>query len=165
MKEKELFPAIRLNDIETVKSLLLGGANVNHKEEYGVTLLHWASTHGHFDMCQLLLDNGADVNATDIFGNTPLYWAVSTFSSTPDEKINVVRLLLDNGADANKGIASLTQKRPLHEAAHYNNIELCKLLIEHGADVNVKSIWGDTPLSLALNIDVINLLKEHGTKK
>mmetsp|Transcript_24781 Transcript_24781/g.25412 ORF Transcript_24781/g.25412 Transcript_24781/m.25412 type:complete len:163 (+) Transcript_24781:44-532(+) len=39
----------------------------------------------------------------------------------------------------------------LHRAAELGNVEICKILIEAGADINIRSVWGwHTPLHLAL---------------
>lgn len=47
----------------------------------------------------------------------------------------------------------------------FNDVEGAKLMIERGDDVNVKDIWGMTPLHLASiynSVDVAKLLREHG---
>ena len=57
-------------------------------------------------------------------------------------------------------------KYPLHEAAFEGNKEIVKLLIAHGADVNVQDNHGETPLQEAAFIrrDIVELLKKHGAK-
>lgn len=39
---------------------------------------------------------------------------------------------------------------PLHEAAREGHLEIVKLLIEHGADINTRDTDGKTPRDLAL---------------
>jgi hypothetical protein len=54
---------------------------------------------------------------------------------------------------------------PLLYAAKWNNFEMVKLLVEYGANVNIRSVDGNTALSIAYanNNDVIyNYLMEHG---
>ena len=58
-----------------VKWLLDRQANVNAREQTGVTPLYVAAQHGHIDIVKLLLDNEADVNAQRNTGSTPLYIA------------------------------------------------------------------------------------------
>ena len=56
---------------------------------------------------------------------------------------------------------------PLHWAAYKGCLDACRLLIEHGADVNALDTFGDTPLSDAISedhTDVIELLEKHGGK-
>lgn len=39
----------------------------------------------------------------------------------------------------------------LHRAAELGNIEICRILLDAGADINIRSVWGwHTPLHLAL---------------
>jgi ankyrin repeat protein len=57
---------------------------------------------------------------------------------------------------------------PLLFAAESGNLELAKLLVERGADVNAKSDDGLTVLSYAYNSnnkELVKFLKEHGAKK
>ncbi len=54
---------------------------------------------------------------------------------------------------------------PLHEAAAMGHLEVARLLLERGADVNAKNKHGFTPLHFAAGIghtDVAKLLLEHG---
>ncbi len=61
---------------EALKLLVAAGGKVNIQQgEFYATPLLWASTTGHFDTIEFLLNNGADVEAKDNHGNTPLTWA------------------------------------------------------------------------------------------
>ena len=61
-------PAISIHDaamtgnIEAVKRDLAAGVDVNAKDKYGWTPLHWAAREGHKKIVELLIDKGADVN-------------------------------------------------------------------------------------------------------
>jgi ankyrin repeat protein len=57
--------------------LLANKAEVNAKEEDGITPLHFAAEEGLKDVVELLLSSNADVNAKDNDSNTPLRLAVS----------------------------------------------------------------------------------------
>lgn len=56
----------------------------------------------------------------------------------------------------------------LHVAAERNSLELVKLLVEHGADVNVRNRLGEAPLLLAIRsfplepFETVKYLVEHG---
>lgn len=58
---------------------------------------------------------------------------------------------------------------PLVESIRYNHIEICKLLLEKGADPQIVEIWGkETPLSVAQstkNQAAIALLQQYIQQK
>jgi ankyrin repeat protein len=53
-------------------------------------------------------------------------------------------------------------KTPLHMAISNNDVEIVKLLIEKGADVNVEDNDGRTPLHYARNVEIAKYLIEKG---
>jgi len=71
--------------------------------------------------------------------------ACSNISSNAD-RLAIVTNLLKRGACVNSKIANSTGLAPLHYAAQEGNIEMAKLLISHGADVNVLDNYNGTPL-------------------
>ena len=72
----ELIEAIEKGNIEAVKQHLAADADVNAKDEEGLTPLHLAASWGHKEVAELLIANGADVNAKDNQGRTPLDVAI-----------------------------------------------------------------------------------------
>ena len=91
----KLREAIREGDIEAVQQHLVAGADVNAKDEEGLTPLHLAASWGHKEVAELLIDNGADVNVKSGFGQPPLRWAAG------NEGSQVAELLIAKGADVN----------------------------------------------------------------
>ena len=70
----------------------------------------------------------------------------------------VARLLIEHGSNPNtRGMVGLT---PLHRASKGGRIEVLRLLIKHGASVEVKYGRGKTSLDVASG-EVIRLLSEH----
>ena len=59
-------------NINAVKQHLAAGMDVNGKDYYGETALHYAADKGHKEIVELLIANGADVNAKLMYGTTPL---------------------------------------------------------------------------------------------
>jgi len=127
--------------IETVRLLISGGADVNAKDDFGGTPLHdamyWAST----DIVKLLLESGANPNVQDDSGLILLHDAVSRGYA------DIVELLLLYGGDVNA--TGRNGQTPLHEAAWENQKEIAELLIEKGANVNARDRNGDTPAHVA----------------
>jgi hypothetical protein len=129
---------------------------------FGNTPLHSAVFNGDLEMVQVLLEFGADANSKNEIGETPLGYA-SRHNYLKDPR--VVRLMIAHDADPNApGLLGCT---PLHFAADHGRIEIVRLLIELGANVEVKDDKGRTLLDVAReeqHEEIIKLLPEHGAK-
>jgi ankyrin repeat protein len=115
-------------NLEDTLKLIEYGADINAKNMFGKTPLHWASRGHHFgdgSVLRLLLKHGGDVNAPDTRGFTPLHEA--SHWGAPE----VVPILLKHGADAEAEDSD--GKTALQVAAERGHDEVVKLLREHGA--------------------------------
>lgn len=63
--------------MESLRNLILGGADVNAKTDAGQTALMFAAYGGHAEVTGQLLEAGADVNAKSNDGQTALVLAVN----------------------------------------------------------------------------------------
>ena len=88
--ESPLMQASLQGLLDVCKQLILKGADVNKP---GWAPLHYAATHGHLDVMNLLLENHAYIDAASPNGTTPLMMAAHY--GTP----LAVKLLLEAGAD------------------------------------------------------------------
>ena len=61
---------------------------------------------------------------------------------------DVIERLLHEGADVNRQ-TGLYAETPLHLAARYNYTEAVRLLLDIGADINLKNHYNETPLDEA----------------
>ena len=136
--------AAQRGDMQAVRELLRGGADVNVPQGDGMTALHWAAERGDAELAGLLVFAGADVRAgTRIGAYTPLHMAAE--AASPE----VVRVLLEAGSDPHATTTN-TGSTPLHLAAGSGDPEVVRLLVEHGADVHARErAWGQTPLTFA----------------
>ena len=117
----------------------------------------------HIELCTLLIDGGSDLEARNEWGRTPLHEAVVS------KNTELCKLLLDRGADVTADSAenfsfsldpyyddvtrASERLSPLHLAAskqYGGSTELCRLLVERGAQTSVENAWGRTPLEEAL---------------
>jgi ankyrin repeat protein len=123
-----------------VKLLLDAGATPNVATVVGETPLMVAAHTGNVEIVRLLLDRGADASAAETFGGqTALMRAVA------ENHPAVVSLLLEHGVKA--AARSKNQFTPLLFAAQQGNVEIARLLLGAGADVNDAApdgIAGDT---------------------
>jgi ankyrin repeat protein len=60
----KLIDALETPDCSKARRLILKGADVNARNEYGMTALMWASATGDKEIVGMLIDRGARVNAT-----------------------------------------------------------------------------------------------------
>ncbi|KAJ7176323.1 ankyrin repeat-containing domain protein [Mycena crocata] len=140
-------------NLKIVRVLLDSGAHVNILGgEYG-TALQAAAFAGHLEIVKMLLAKKADVH---LQGGK--YGTALAASSTVD----IAELLLKNGADPNEGSEHGTL---LQRAAHMGKLDVVKLILERGADVNARCGPYGTPLQAASAVgavDVVQLLLSGG---
>ena len=120
---------------ETVKSLLLGGADVNARNHEGRTALLFAIVNLHTSTVQTLLDFGADVNVqAQACGCTPLLLAAGSGD------IGITRALLTRGADpetiCRPGRTALLVAR---ERGYSDIVELIKRVLDQGKAKRVRA--------------------------
>ena len=158
--ESPIADAAMRGDVETVRSLVKEGADVNASQGDGMTALHWAALTGNERLVELLIYAGANVHALTRLGNyTPLHLA-----SKEGEAV-VVEALLAAGADPNAPTAT-GAVTPLHFAAGFGNVGAISALLDAGANVNAAEMqWGHTPLMFAAERnrpDAIRVLLQGG---
>lgn len=121
-----------------------------------------ASAAGKFDVVAHLLFLHPDaVNDYAEDGFTPLGLACY-FGKT-----EVARYLVLKGADVNRPSNNGFQVFPIHSAVAGNHTEITRMLIENGANVNVRQQAGATPLHSAAqngNLDILIMLLENGAE-
>ena len=112
--------------------------DLNRLNGSGESALMIAALKGNLELAAKLIVKGADVNKT---GWTPLHYAASS------GHLAVIALLLDHSAyiDAE----SPNRTTPLMMAAMYGSPQAVKLLLQEGADPDIKNQQGLTALNFA----------------
>ncbi|MBX2992830.1 MAG: ankyrin repeat domain-containing protein [Bacteroidetes bacterium] len=145
-------------DVSAVRFLLQKGESL---KSLGENLdLNGAAFHGHWQLCQFLIEQGADVNfPLPDTGETPLHAALCTTDRLAHDR--VLKVLLARGANPNcatrAGVETGNFMRdcrtkaetPLHRAAAFGTEETIQLLLHAGAALDAKDMNGDSPLSWA----------------
>ena len=143
--------------------LLAAGARINAVGPDLRTPLLLAVVRGSRDVVELLLANGADTEWRDAFGCTALHYAVEVRAR------DLVTLLLAHGADVNAGTTqgSTIGATALMGSAHAGDLEIIKVLLENGAQIEQVDQHGFTALMVAAGdgqVDAAKLLLERGAK-
>jgi uncharacterized protein len=145
-------------DVSALRFLLSKGA---HLHQLGTDLgLNAAAFHGHWQLCQFLIEQGAPANGVaSATGETPLHACLCS-----DDRVRydpVLRVLLAAGADPNASTIAEVEtgafmrdcrtrgETPLHRAAAFGTAETVGLLLNAGALREKRDAHGDTPLSWA----------------
>ena len=189
---KPLLYAARENCHACVEVLLKSGADINLPDPDGVSPLLVAIMNANWDLADRLIEAGADVNQWDIFGETPLFNAVNSHtrrdggrnSIDPINKktgTEIVKTLLARGANPNmqlffrpanlNGNTNTRGSTPLIRAANNGDVEMVKLLLEHGADATINMADRQTPIHAVIAgrspeaqaVELIKLLHGAGT--
>lgn len=145
-------------DVSAIRFLLLQGESLSSLSDNFD--LNAAAFHGHWRLCEFLIENGADVNRPlQNTGESPLHAAISK-SDQPSQSL-VVQVLLAGGANPNckthPGIETGAFMRdcrtkgetPLHRAAAFGNEDTIQHLLNAGAKIDALDAHGDSPLGWA----------------
>jgi ankyrin repeat protein len=150
--------AVRDGYEDTVRALAKGGADLKATNGDGLTATSIAIENDRFDLARTLLDLGADAN------DGALFFAVGMRDATTDMRahdgsrlranlpnqltaLDLVKLLLERGADPNKPFVGQVHNTslccdpeqnssPFFRAASASDVEVLKLMIKHGAQVD-----------------------------
>src|SRR5690348_7371337 len=180
-----LLYAARKGCLECVQTLIKAGADKNLTDPDNVTPLLLATLNFNFDIAAYLVKEGANVNKWDTWGRAPLYAAVDMNTLPTGGRadrpsldkttgLKLIEILLDAGANPNLQLKlfppyrSLRDDRgadgllsvgttPLLRAAKAGDVEAMKVLIAHGANVDLPTATGITPLMAAAGNGSVSL--------
>lgn len=166
--------AARQGAVSSVEALVTAKADVNQATGDGSTAMIVAIQNGHYDVARYLLDHGADPNLANEKGWNPLYLAVKHRNietgtipvPNADQALEFIKLLLDKGANPNLRLKANTEIRngqratwlaeagatPFLRAALCGDIEVMRLLLQHGADPKIPTNDHTTPLMAAAGV-------------
>jgi ankyrin repeat protein len=155
--QEAIFTAAREDDIDAMKQYITAGADINKSDENGATPLTIAAYRGNAEMVKLLLDAGAT------FEIGVFHVAIS--KSNDDTEI--VQAFFDHGADLNKKADTGNGHTALMFAAEFGYIEVGKLLLANGADINAVDNLNDPALNVAAfhgQLEFAKMLVEMGAE-
>ena len=171
----------RADLIQSMKSCIALGEDVNRVTEYGESALRYASRNGRFDAIEVLLSAGADrsqlrwsstiqevvfgtvssiqksvlengdLESFDYWQRTPFLFAVQMGDTQK------AQLLLDLGA--NRLAVGRCGKTPMQYAVQGNSIPMLRWLLDHGFDIESTDEFLETPLITAAERGLVDCVE------
>ncbi|QHW32292.1 hypothetical protein GZH47_16750 [Paenibacillus rhizovicinus] len=160
-----IMAATHANKPEIVRWLIAAGADINLQDKINDNPFLYAGAEGLLDILKLLIAAGADTRLTNRYGGNALIPAaekghvenVRALLATTDVNIDHINRL---GWTALLEVVILTPGGPKHQ-------QIARLLIDHGADVNIADRDGITPLQHARRnrmAEIAQMLQQAGAR-
>lgn len=160
---KKMVQCIQKDDIEGVLNHIEHGVSVNSMHD-GKTLLFYAMNMKKLEIFRLLLNRFHALISPHIFGK-PIIW----YTVFECDKVDYLEELLFKQTKANQ-LSLENGNSLLIEAAIHSNLEACRVLLNHGLNVNHQNKKGNTALHEMMlkeyftdtDIEIVNLLLAYG---
>ena len=166
--------ALHNKSLDIAELLLNLGADIHSKDEFGETPLHYCCTKEYLNLAEKLITLGANVNTQRQGGMTPLH-----ISASKKDSLDIIKLLIKKNADIylndmfgtpsfvhsidneevlkyfldlnlDVNIPLFANISMLHMSVFNENEKTTNLLIKHNANINQKTLFGITPIFLAV---------------
>lgn len=143
---KEQFKEAIINgDVNKVETFLNDGFSANEKFERGMTPIMYATRGGHIDVVKLLIKHNGDVNLINDSGVPAIVFAIGTRND------KMLKFLIRNGVSVKQKIKG----KEVSVSLLYLVISSCslnslKILMNNGADVNIRIRYGNSILTQLL---------------
>ncbi|XP_029913123.1 ankyrin repeat and SOCS box protein 5-like isoform X2 [Myripristis murdjan] len=168
-----LHEACLSDHVACVRALIHAGANVNAATIDGITPLYNCSSSGSVGCMQLLLQNGARTRTTHTHhpsalhesckrGHSECVQLLLSYGADPDYEVSHLgsplymsclhqhtacsQILLHRGASVGVGRGG---DSPLHAAVRHDSADQVSLLLDYGADINLRDSNNQRPVELA----------------
>jgi uncharacterized protein len=151
---EDMLQAIHLDDEKTITELFRRGMDVDTVSPKGETLLMLAVREGKPSVVKTILAARPRLHARNPLGESALMLATILGHA------EIAKLLLDAGAPVNQ-----PGWTPLIYAAARNRVDIGRMLIAKGADINAAAENGTTALMMAAregHLPMLLMLLEHG---
>ncbi|MGQ2799447.1 ankyrin repeat domain-containing protein, partial [Leptospira santarosai] len=152
-QKNPLVYSILKRELQTARTLIHSGFDVNSTDENGRTPLMAAVTIDNLEIAKLLVEKKANINAVDHQKLSAIFYAVITNFygiSKSNEPTAMAEFLIQKGANLN--VKNSNDETPLHWAVKERSFEIAKLLIKNGAPINQSN---DDKNTLARTIRII----------
>lgn len=151
-----IFYAVKYKNMFALRELLNNGADANYRNNDNMNALHLAVIRKNAAMVEILTSYIKNIDARTNFGSTALHYACNFLLP------NIVKILLDKGADQNV-IETEYSFYPIFYAVVQNNVEITKILIDYGANINNQDYLGNTVIHYAIinnNLEILSYIMD-----
>jgi ankyrin repeat protein len=142
--KRSFIEAVETGDLEVIKAYISIGMPVNLQFDSSTPLMR-AIEKGNLEVVKYLVFQGADIELMDEYGDTPLHTAINW------DEAEIVRFLVSCRADmkvlSGEGytcLSSVIKYKELEKNNHRQ--EILDFLIESGAEIDQKNVYGTTAL-------------------
>jgi ankyrin repeat protein len=186
MSLEEFFEAIKKGDVQTVKSLIDTGVSLSGTDDKKNTALHIAADSGNLEIVTLLVDKGSPIDYLNMIDVTPIALAARNghlevvkylcdrgatlhapdIAPTPLQEaacmghFEIVRYLVEQMQVPVNYRGRPFGETPLFGAASFGQLEIVRYLMGRGADPNLATSAGETPIARVQ--ETIRLAKKQG---
>jgi ankyrin repeat protein len=159
----DLLDAVRAGDVESVRSRLADGADLEIRDGEGRTPLLLATRQDAVEIARLLIEAGADVNAKDAIKDTPFLYAGG------EGRDAILRMILATG-EANLRDTNRYGGVALIPASHHGHPSTVRILLDTDIDIDHVNNLGWTALIEAVILgdggpvhqEIVGLLVDAG---
>lgn len=137
--------------LSLVKILVEYGIDKDVKGSAGLTPIVRAMTEENLEVMDYLLGKGAKTILSTTQDGVPsvLHWSI-IIRSSPEKSLAMAKLAVRYGADVNYRVGQ--GNTPIQYATRHKNIEVMKLILDNGGDINAQDSLGRTSLISAIQI-------------
>ncbi|WP_159823982.1 ankyrin repeat domain-containing protein [Arthrobacter sp. 9AX] len=160
--DQDLIAAAKANNVPLVQELIGRGGDVNAKDAIQDSAFLYAGAEGFNDVLRLALAAGADVAGTNRYGGTAL------IPASEHGHVETVQILIGAGVPVNHvnnlGWTAM-QEAILLNTGGPRQQEVVRLLLEAGADPNIRDREGRTALQNAERLgfaEIAALIRNRG---
>ena len=154
--------AARHDKIDAFRWFWANGVAIDATNNKGWQPIHFAAMGNACSVVEFLLENGIPVDATAQTNMTPLLCACKNMA--PESTAEVLELLIKAGANLNIEDSSKPSSL-LFIAATGGRSHVCRILLDHGADLNQQDEMGWTALTVAIKTKSLATVKELLSRK